>query len=193
MNYFGHSSKEKEKSFEFVKSFYPNKDFDYYKYWRNNPGTYVFNHYEENVLKFTACYVSPRFNLILMPHETVFLADNTALADTWFKTVIGPVIMYDCGEIINLASTLKGHRFIEVLEDFNASVWYEQENFGADYTYFQVNPRHVNFYKKVLNGEQIGDIKTNHMGLPVALIRMNMKPPATTVFKTLKEADFAII
>lgn len=192
MNYFGHSSKEKEKSFDFVRSFYPEKDFDYYKSWRDNPGTYVFNHYEDKVLKFTACYVSPRCNKILMPHEKLFSTRET-FASPFIKTVIGFVVMYNCGEIINLASTLKGHRFIEVLEDFNASVWYEQENFGADYTYFQVNPRHVNFYKRVLNGEQIGNIQNNHMGMPTALIRMNMKPPVSSVFKTLKEADFAII
>lgn len=192
MNYFGHSLKEKEKSFDFVKSFYPNKDFDYYKCWRDNPGTYVFNHYEDNVLKFTACYVSPRCNVILMPHETLFLNSSTLL-DPFFPTVFGPVVMYDCGEIINLASTLKGHRFIEVLEDFNASVWYEQENFGVDKTYFMVNPKHVRFYEKVLNGKQIGDVKYNHMGLPAALILMDLKRSSIKQPKTLKEADFAII
>lgn len=191
MNYFGHSQREKDKSFEFVKSFYPEKDFDFYLEWRNDPGTYVFNHYLDNTLKFSACYVSPRCDKMAMPFERLW--PDEPVEFRLIDTVAGYKSVYRSGEIINLASTLKGHKFIEVLEDFNASVWYEQENFGADHTYFQVNPKHVRFYTKMLNGQQLGDVKTNHMNMPSALIRMDMKPPVSTVFKTLKEADFAII
>ena len=193
MFYFGHSQREKDRSFEFVKSFYPEKDFDFYLKYRNDEGSYICNYYEDNELKFTATYLSPRFNKPWFPFEDVFKnfskADFTCNTKNALKKY---VYIWNCGEIINLASTLKGHKFIDILEKFNESVISEQENFGAEMVYIQVNPRHQKFYERVLGARKSEDEKLNHMGLPAILMGFDTKfEPATTT--RLTEKDFAII